>query len=83
MATITLTIPNVVATRVQDALCTQQNGYTGFEADGTTVQTKAAFVKNFIIRKIKEEVKSYEINAAQINAANAAEADVNNNLIIT
>lgn len=74
MATITITIPNNVANRVQDAIC-EKYGYTGFlDRDNTIPQTKPEFVKAWIISDIKRAVKDHEaINAIQ-NVSNDVES---------
>lgn len=80
MASITLTIPNgAQTTRVLDAL-SSIHGYTGFEADGVTVQSKSEFVKKVLIRYIKNEIKAYEsaqaAETARITSINDVETNV-------
>lgn len=82
MATITLTIPNGVTNRVLDAISTKY-GYTGFLANGTTPQTKAEFVKAWIVRQIMTAVKEQEANTAAATAASNANADADTNIVIT
>jgi hypothetical protein len=83
MASITLTIPNgAQTTRVLDALTTI-HGYTGFEADGVTPQSKADFVKLVLIRYVKHEIKAYESAIAAEAARIASIDDVENNLTLT
>lgn len=80
MATITLNIPNPVATRVMDAICTKF-GYTGF-VNGVA-QTKPEFVKAWIIRDLMNAVKEQEANTAAAMAAANAVTDADTNIVIT
>lgn len=82
MATVTLTIPNPVAPRVGDAVAAR-HGYTGFEADGTTPQTKLEFVRKYLMKHLKREVALHEAGTAGHSAFSAAENDVEVNIIIT
>lgn len=82
MATITLTVPTAVANRVLDAIATKY-GYTGFLANGTTAQTKTEFYKAWIIKQTLAAVSEQEANTAAAAAANAANTDVNTNIVIT
>jgi hypothetical protein len=79
---ITFDITNAVATRIQNSICTAQHGYTGFEADGTTVQTKLTFLKSWIIKKIKDEVKQGEVAPLLSSTIANNNSDVENNLVI-
>ena len=82
MATLTLTIPNAQLSRVADAISTKF-GYTGFEADGITPQTKQEFVRKILIKYLKRNVAEHEAGTAGAAAFNAALADVETNVSIT
>lgn len=82
MATLTLTIPNAQVTRVTDAL-SARHGYTGFEPDGITPQTKSEFTRKVLIKYLKREVALHEAGTAGSVAYNAAENDVEVNITIT
>lgn len=58
MASITITIPDNVLTRVLDAIAAR-NGY-----NSATDGTKAAFAKAIVIKWVRREVIDYEANSA-------------------
>jgi hypothetical protein len=83
MATITLTtVSGTQTTRVADAICTRF-GYTGFESDGITPQTKLEFVRRHLINYLKEQVAIHESEQAASTARNTSLSDVQNNISIT
>ena len=82
MASITLNIPDAVATRVLDSFCARKC-YTGFESDGTTPQTKTQFLKNDLASYVKNVVAQQESIEASNNASNNAQADVEANINIS
>ena len=82
MATLTLTIPNAQLSRVADAIC-EKFGYTGFEPDGITPQTKQEFVRKILIKYLKKSVAEHEAGNAGAAAFKAVELDVENNVSIT
>lgn len=82
MATLTITIPAGQVNRVVDAIATRF-GYTGFEEDGTTPQTKSEFCRKLIIKYIKSNVKEHEAATAGRSAFVIAEADAELNITIT
>lgn len=79
MPQITIDIP----VRAANNLCIKF-GYTGFEADGTTPQTKIDFVKkNIVIKYLKKENSEHEAGTASSTAYKAAYDDAELNVIIT
>lgn len=79
MATLSITIPNEIAVRVNDAIA----GMYGYQdtIDGEpNPQTKAQFSKQQVINFLKETVKAYEANlaseAARLAASNTAETEI-------
>ena len=82
MAAITINVPAAQVNRVLDAMCTRF-GYTGFEADGITPQSKSEFVRKLIIKYVKDNVAAHEAATAAAVAFTVAENDVQNNVNIT
>ncbi len=83
MATITLTIPNAVASRITDAISAKY-GYSATLMNGTpNPQTKADFTKAWLITQLKNAVKEHEQNTAAAVASTNAANDVDNNISIT
>lgn len=82
MATLTLTIPTAQVNRVLDDLSTLY-GYTGFESDNVTPQTKQEFVRKLLIKFIKDGIKKQEGVTASKAAIDGVKSDVDNNLNIT
>ncbi len=83
MAAITVNTANSTqTTRVYTAICSLY-GFTGFLADGETIQSPGDFVKAYIARHLKNETKRYEAQQAAIIAAEAANVDVESNISIT
>lgn len=87
MATITMTVPNAVATRVTTAICAL-NGYQATIDDGLgnmipNPQTPLEFFKQYLISVVKNQVVSYEGQQAGIAAANTAAANATSQIIIT
>lgn len=82
MASITLTIPSGVATRVLDSFAAKK-GYTGFLSDGITPQTKTEFLKADLARYVKQTVADYEAIQASNAACIAAQNDVETNIVIS
>lgn len=74
MATISLIIPNDKVARIQEAICTRYR-YTGLKPDGTS-QTKAEFVKAWIIKTTLESVREYEREVAIQSAVQTIENDL-------
>lgn len=83
MATLTLTIPAAQVDRIQDAICIPQHGYTGFLADGTTPQSKADFLKTWVIKQVKKAIKQHESELSAKIASESAIADVETDITIT
>ena len=83
MPQITLDITNAVATRIQAAICIPANGYTGFEEDGVTPQTKLIFFKKWIIKQVREEVKHHEKFNIIKSTTITNDADVDSNVKIS
>lgn len=77
MATITLTIPDAVAQRVLDAVAAQHGWHEGLGV------TKAVFAKQFVIRVLKDAVRSHEGQEAALAAMATANANVDNDIAIT
>ncbi len=76
MASITLTVPDAIAQRVTDAVCTRY-GYqaTILDVNNNLIQnpmTKAQFVKRVIYQHLKRIVVAYEIDLAVKSAEDAA-----------
>jgi len=82
MASITLTIDDSIAQRVLNSFCNRK-GYTGFEEDGITPQTKLAFAKTDLANYIKKAVSEQESREASVTASNAAVLDVETNITIS
>lgn len=82
MATLTITVPNPVANRVGDAIA-ERHGYTGFEPDGITPQTKLEFVRKYIIKHIKREIAEHEGQGSAHAAYEAVATDVETNITLT
>ncbi len=84
MASITLTIPNAIASRVTDAIC-NSNGYTAIlsETGLPNPQTKVEFVKAWLGKQLKDAVKKYEAQTASNNAFLNASTDAETNINIT
>lgn len=82
MATLTLTIPNPIAARVQTAICTKY-GYQATIDGLPNPQTQADFVKEWLIKQLKAAVKEHESNTAASAASIAAGLDVDTNITIT
>lgn len=70
MASITLTIPDALNTRVINGFC-GLNGYNA-EVDGT----KAAFMRKILLAKIKRDVLEWEGNEAQRTALATGGTDI-------
>ncbi len=74
MATISIDIPNAVATRVADAFIAQRPPAAGVPV-GTQAE-RLAYVKACIINDIKAMVRSHESTVAAQAAATKADAEV-------
>lgn len=70
MATVTFTIPNAFATRINDAIATKYN------YNPATDGTKADFAKSIVIRYLKGVVMEVEGQLAARAAGATVEADV-------
>lgn len=81
MASITITVPDAEAARIENAF-TQTYSYTGQNPQGGA-ETKNQFIKRMIIEFVKETVKRVEGEAAGKQARTAAEADVDGDLTLT
>ncbi len=53
MATISIIVPNGVATEVANYVALSQ-GYTGFLPDGVTAETKQEFIKRRLVETLKD-----------------------------
>jgi hypothetical protein len=72
MATMTITIPDAVLTRVITALCVSHN-----------VPVTAANAKQEVINMIMARVKVYEGNQAAQTAQTSANTDIDTNITLT
>lgn len=77
MATITLTIPNNIVTRVIDGFVFDK----GWNVDNPL--TKAQFAQSELLLYIKKSVKAYETNQAVSAAKATAEASVDTDIILS
>lgn len=77
MASITLTIPDPLVTRVIDAIASEY-GY-----DPAKDGAKAQFAKIQLINFIKRTVRNYESSIAVKNAFQGVDDDVQNNILIS
>jgi hypothetical protein len=82
MATITLTIPATITTRVLDAIAAQYSYQVTINGQPNP-QTKAQFVKAWLISTLVKAVKEHEVASATEKAQNAAGIDADTNIIIT
>jgi len=83
MASITIQIPDAVATRVIDGFCDRYH-YSPTLADGTpNPETKAKFVKRRVIEFIKRAVRDAEIEAAARTATDAAGTSADTDIVLT
>ncbi len=83
MATITLTAPTTVFTRITNAITTRY-GYQATLPDGSAnPQTKAEFARQWIIQRLIDEVKQQEIAVLAATDASTVTADINTNVVIT
>lgn len=77
MASITITIPDAVVTRVLDAMATRY----GWSSDSGL--TKAQFAKKVIIDLLKDAVKLHEGNLASQQAMEVSNALVDTDIQLT
>lgn len=77
MASITITIPDAVLTRVLDAIAAR-HGY-----DPLTDGTKAQFAKSVVIGWLKKEVVEHEANTAAASAASTQAAAANSQIVLS
>ena len=70
MATISITIPNAIAARVEAGLCLSGN-YQATIAGAPNPETTTQFAKRMILAAIKEKVIMAESRAAAVAAAAA------------
>jgi hypothetical protein len=83
MASITITTVNgTQTTRIADAICAL-HGYTGFLPGTQTAETKLDFVKRYLIRHIKDQVKIYEAVIAAESARTTTETEIETGINIT
>jgi len=80
MASITITIPDAIASRVVNGFAIHY-GYAAILQDGTpNPETKTQFAKRKLIELIKQAVKASEIqtaaNAAATTAADSVDTDI-------
>lgn len=78
MASTTLTYPDVVQTRVVDALCAKGR-WRSVALDGQ----RGAFAKQVLSLLLKDIVQDYEVNLATDTATVTAKASVNADIVIT
>ena len=80
MAQVTLTIPDEIAPRVLDAVCSR-HGYQATLPNGDpNPQTQINFAKQVIYDFLKRTVRVYEISLAEQAASAAASNAVNNDI---
>lgn len=82
MQAITINIEDEGCDRVLGAIA-ERFGYTGFLADGVTVQTKAEFTKAKLIDFLKKNVVEHEAHVAAADAYALAHADAMGDIILT
>lgn len=83
MATLSITIPNAVATRVQDSFCAA-HGYQATLPDGSAnPETKQQFLKRKVVEFIRDSVKAAEATAAAETARQAALTDVDTTVVLS
>jgi len=78
MATITITVPDAIAARVNNALSRDYPAVV-VGPEGLPIpnpQTKAQYVKQRVIQMIQSEVRRYEASVAAANADKAAESEI-------
>lgn len=77
MAQITITIPDLVASRVLDAMAARYN----WTSDSGL--TKAQFAKKVIMDLLKETVKMHEGNVAAKVATDTSDAAVDSDIVLS
>ncbi len=79
MASITLTVPNGVVTRITNAI-----GYSATLPDGSPNAVSATqAIKDFLANDIKAQVKSFESPAVAATAVTANNQNIDSQIIIT
>ena len=78
--TLSIEIPNAIAQRVADAICSRHD-YTGIF--NGKAETKQEFVKRYLINHIREEIKLHEIVQAQATAVEQVKADIDTKITLT
>lgn len=84
--TISLTIPDAVAPRVVEALCSTYNysGYSERETEaGRTPMTKAQFAKTCVGEFLRNTTKAYEAGVAMQTAKDSAVSKVDSEVSIS
>ena len=86
MATVTLTLTltgtNAYLNIGVDSIC-ERFGYTGFEPDGITPQTKQEFVRKHLLKYLKTSIKQHRGANAGSTSSIASELDIETNLIFS
>jgi hypothetical protein len=82
MVSITLNFDDSIETRILNGFCAG-TGYTGFESDGTTPITKLNWAKRKLAEHIVNVIGRVESVEAGNAAANAVQADIITNIIIS
>lgn len=80
--TLTLTGTNTYLNIGVDAICSRF-GYNGFEADGTTVQTKQEFVRKHLLKYLKTNIKDHQGGNAGSSSSATAQLDIENNIVFS
>jgi len=79
MASITLTVPNTVVSRITNAI-----GYSATLPNGSpNPVTQAQALKDFIINTIKEQVKSFESPTVSNTAITSNNQNIDSEIILT
>lgn len=83
MATITITIPDAVATRAINSFCKRFN-YSPTLADGSpNPETKAQFTKRKVLEWTKQMIREAEVQDASNTAATEAAQSVDNDIVLS
>lgn len=82
MATISITVPDAILTRVVNGVAGQHN-YPATVGGSPNPETRTQFARRMLARWVRETVKAYEVTSAAESARVAAAAAADSQLDVT
>jgi hypothetical protein len=82
VATISITVPNAVLTRVVDGVCGSM-GYQDTIGGVANPETRAQFAQRMLREWVKARVRAWETSQAETSAGATAGANVDSQIVLT